>query len=65
MNRGVPKLSITVVRDSGTGELRGLAGTFLVIISESQHSYEFDSTLPLGHLLESAFAAGRPRFLLL
>jgi hypothetical protein len=46
MNRGVPQLSITVVPDSGTGQLAGITGDFKVIISEGKHSYEFDYTLP-------------------
>ena len=46
MNRGVPSLSITVVPDSGTGELAGLTGTMTIVIDEGKHSYEFDYTLP-------------------
>jgi len=32
MTHGVPQLSITVVPDSGTGQLTGITGKFLVII---------------------------------
>lgn len=46
MDRGVPHLSITVVPDSGTGQLIGLTGTFDVQIAEGKHSYTFDYTLP-------------------
>src|SRR4051794_19761444 len=47
MNRGVPSLSITVVPDSGTGELAGLSGAMNVIIAEGgKHSYDFEYTLP-------------------
>lgn len=46
MNRGVPELSVTVVPDSGTGELVGLAGTFSVQIADGKHSYEFEYSLP-------------------
>jgi len=46
MNRGVPQLSVTVVPDSGTGELVGLAGKMNIIIADGKHSYEFDYTLP-------------------
>lgn len=46
MNRGVPSLNILVVPDSGTGELRGIAGTMKIIIEGARHSYEFDYTLP-------------------
>src|ERR1051325_218862 len=49
MNRGVPQLSITVVPDSGTGQLTGITGIFKVIITEGKHSYEFDYTLPDAH----------------
>jgi Protein of unknown function (DUF3224) len=42
MNRGTPELKITVVPDSGTGELTGLAGTMQIIVAAGQHSYEFD-----------------------
>ena len=48
MNRGVPTLSVTVVPDSGTGELVGLGGTMAIIIEDGKHSYEFDYTLPEG-----------------
>ncbi|MDB4916856.1 MAG: hypothetical protein JWM95_4500 [Gemmatimonadetes bacterium] len=48
MNRGVPTLSVTVVPDSGTGELKGLAGTFDIIIEAGNHSYTFDYTLDAG-----------------
>src|SRR5580658_6327678 len=46
MTRGEPQLSVTVVPDSGTGELTGIAGKLTVIIAAGKHSYEFDYTLP-------------------
>jgi Protein of unknown function (DUF3224) len=46
MNRGVPKLSVSVIPDSGAGELVGLAGALSIIIEGGKHSYEFDYTLP-------------------
>ena len=46
MNRGIPSLSITVVPDSGTGQLTGLTGTMNIIIAEGKHSYDFSYTLP-------------------
>src|SRR4051794_14920003 len=46
MDRGRPSLTITVVPDSGTGELTGLAGTMGIAIADGQHSYDFDYTLP-------------------
>jgi hypothetical protein len=45
MTRGEPLLSVTVVPDSGTGELAGLAGTLTIRIADKQHFYEFDYTL--------------------
>jgi hypothetical protein len=45
MNRGVPQLSITVVPDSGTGELAGIAGTMRIDIADGKHSYVFEYTL--------------------
>jgi hypothetical protein len=45
MNRGVASLSVSVVPDSGTGELAGLAGTMAIDIVDGKHSYRFDYTL--------------------
>jgi Protein of unknown function (DUF3224) len=45
MNRGEPKLSITVVPDSGTGELAGLSGKMEIIMEGGKHSYVFEYTL--------------------
>jgi hypothetical protein len=45
MDRGTPQLSVTVVPDSGTGELAGLTGRMNIIIADGKHSYEFDYTL--------------------
>jgi hypothetical protein len=38
--------NITVVPDSGIGQLVGLAGTMLIIIADGKHCYRFDYTLP-------------------
>lgn len=46
MNRGVPQLSITVVPDSGTGQLTGITGKMNIIIAGGKHSYDFEYTLP-------------------
>jgi hypothetical protein len=46
MNQGSPTLSVTVVPDSGTGELIGLVGDFKIIIAGGKHSYEFGYSLP-------------------
>ena len=45
MARGVPTLSVTVVPDSGTGELQGLAGTLAIDIIDGLHHYTFDFEL--------------------
>jgi hypothetical protein len=46
MNRGAAQLSVTVVPDSGTGQLAGLAGKMNIIVADGKHSYDFDYTLP-------------------
>jgi Protein of unknown function (DUF3224) len=46
MNRGAAQLSVSVVPDSGTGQLAGLAGKMTIIIADGKHSYDFEYTLP-------------------
>lgn len=46
MTRGAPQMSVTVVPDSGTGQLVGLAGKMTIKIANGKHFYEFDYTLP-------------------
>ena len=46
MAHGARQLSVSVVPDSGTGELQGLVGSMAIIISGGEHSYTFDYTLP-------------------
>ena len=41
MTGNVPTQSITVVPDSGTGELTGLSGSMIVDIVDKKHFYEF------------------------
>jgi hypothetical protein len=45
MTRGAPQLSVTVVPDSGTDQLKGLAGKMTVKIEGTKHFYEFEYTL--------------------
>jgi Protein of unknown function (DUF3224) len=40
------KLSVTVTPGSGTGELKGISGTFDIQIANGQHSYDLEYTLP-------------------
>jgi len=42
MTRGEQQQSVTVVPDSGTNELKGLAGKMTIIIANGKHSYDFD-----------------------
>jgi Protein of unknown function (DUF3224) len=46
MSRGTPTLSVSVVPDSGTGELEGLQGQMAITIDRGEHSYELEYTLP-------------------
>jgi hypothetical protein len=45
MTRGVPRLSVTVVPDSGTGELAGIVGHMTIEVAEGKHRYDFEYTL--------------------
>lgn len=45
MNRGAESLLISVVPDSGTGELVGLSGQMKIRIVERKHFYDFEYSL--------------------
>jgi hypothetical protein len=45
MNRGNPELTITVVTDSGTGELTGLGGTMTLGNADGQKTYDLAFSL--------------------
>jgi Protein of unknown function (DUF3224) len=47
MTRGVPQLDVTVVPDSGTGELTGIAGKMNINIVGGKHTYDFAYSLPV------------------
>jgi hypothetical protein len=49
MIRGMGQLAITVVPDSGTGELQGLDGRMEIVIEQGKHSYIFDYELESAH----------------
>ncbi len=46
MDANGPKMQVVVVPGSGTGDLKGIAGTFTILIAEGKHSYDLDYTLP-------------------
>lgn len=46
MTRGAPSLSITVVPDSGDGELAGIEGRMSITITDGAHRYDFEYRLP-------------------
>jgi hypothetical protein len=47
MSGGKQQMDITVVPDSGSGELTGIAGAMKIIITaDGKHSYELEYTLP-------------------
>ncbi|HUJ30648.1 MAG TPA: DUF3224 domain-containing protein [Candidatus Acidoferrum sp.] len=45
MARGALHLTVTVVPDSGTGQLTGLSGSMTIKIDNGKHSYDFQYTL--------------------
>jgi hypothetical protein len=46
MTKGAPQLTITVVPDSGTGQLAGLSGTLTLEIKDGKHYYDLEYALP-------------------
>jgi hypothetical protein len=46
MSGGKLQLSVTVVPDSGTGQLAGIVGKMNINIADGKHSYDFEYTLP-------------------
>ena len=47
MRPGVQELNVTVIPDSGTGDLGGLEGKMIIEIRDHQHFYSFEYSLPL------------------
>jgi hypothetical protein len=43
------QMTVTVVPDSGTGQLVGLTGKMAIIITDGKHSYDFEYTLAETH----------------
>lgn len=46
MSHGTQSLSITVVPDSGSGDLTGISGQMTIRIEGGKHFYDFEYTLP-------------------
>ena len=46
MTRGAQSLTITVIPDTGTEDLTGIAGAMTIDIRDGKHFYGFDYTLP-------------------
>ena len=46
MDQRGPKMSVIIVPGLGTGELKGISGTFDIQIANGQHSYDLEYTLP-------------------
>lgn len=49
MDRGNPSLSVSVVPDSGDGDLLGISGTLKIEVADGDHHYVFDYLLPSPH----------------
>ena len=45
MDRGTPSLSVSIVPDSGPGELDGLSGTMHIDVADGQHFYTLEFEL--------------------
>jgi hypothetical protein len=46
MAGGAQDLTLTIVPDSGTGELAGLSGKMAINVARGKHSYDLDYALP-------------------
>jgi hypothetical protein len=46
MQRGSPSLSVSVIPDSGSDALTGIAGTMTIVVSPGRHEYILEYTLP-------------------
>ena len=42
MNRGAPSLEISIVPDTGTGDLKGITGTLKIRIEDKKHFYDLE-----------------------
>ena len=46
MDANGSKMTVVVVPGSGTGDLKGIAGTFTIQIADGRHSYDLEYVLP-------------------
>ena len=46
MESGASSMNIKVVPGSGTGDLKGISGTFIIRIENGKHFYDFEYKLP-------------------
>jgi hypothetical protein len=46
MDKDGPKMNVIVVPGSGTGDLKGIAGTFTIRVDGGKHFYDLEYTLP-------------------
>ena len=46
MHRGTPQLAVTIVPDSGSDDLAGIAGSLSIRIENGVHFYDLEYTLP-------------------
>lgn len=46
MTQNLPQLTIAIVPDSGTDELKGISGKMVINIAAGKHSYDLQYTLP-------------------
>ena len=46
LNRGTPRLSVTIVPDSGADGLAGIAGSLSITIADGVHAYDLEYSLP-------------------
>ena len=47
MDANGPRMTVLIVPGSGTGDLKGIAGTFTITIADGKHSYDLEYTVPL------------------
>lgn len=47
MDTSGAKMNVTVTPGSGTGDLKGIAGVFVITVADGRHSYSFEYTLPI------------------